>query len=52
MKDADVFYCSLYEYAIGFYILHKPKEIYDEYVKRIKSVRKELGLKQDDVFRE
>ncbi len=52
VKDADVFDCSLYENAKGFYILHKPKEIYDEYVKRIKSVRKELGLKQDDVFRE
>lgn len=52
VKDADVFDCSLYENAKGFYILHKPKELYDEYVKRIKGVRKELGLKEYDVFRE
>lgn len=52
VKDADVFDCSLYENSKGFYILHKPKELYEEYVKRIKGVRKELGLKEDDVFRE
>ena len=52
VKDADVFDCSLYENAKGFYILHKPKEIYNEYVKRIKTVRKELGLNEDQVFRE
>lgn len=52
VKDADVFDCSLYENAKGFYMLHKPKEIYEEYVKRIKNVRKELGLKEDEVFRE
>lgn len=52
VKDADVFDCSLYENAKGFYLLHKPKEIYEEYVKRIKGVRKELGLKEDEDFRE
>lgn len=52
VKDADVFDCSLYEGAQGFYILHKPKDIYEEYVKRIKNVRKELGLNPDDVFRQ
>jgi len=51
VKDADVFDCSLYQNAKGFYILHKPKDVYDEYVKRIKNVRIELGLKKDDVFR-
>lgn len=51
VKDADVFECSLYENAQGFYILHKPKDVYEEYVKRIKSVRKELGLIEDEVFR-
>lgn len=52
VKDADVFDCSLYENAKGFYILHKSKDVYDEYVKRIKIVRKELGLGQGEVFRE
>ncbi len=52
MKDVDAFDCSLYQNAKGFYILHKPKEIYDEYVKRIRSVRKELGLNEKEVFRE
>lgn len=52
VKDADVFDCSLYENAKGFYVLHKPKKIYDEYVKRIKAVRKELGLKEGEPFRE
>ncbi len=51
-KDADVFDCSLYQNAQGFYQLHKPKDIYDEYVKRIKNVRTELGLNPDDVFRQ
>ncbi len=50
-KDADAFDCSLYENAKGFYVLHRPKEIFEEYAKRIRSVRKELGLKEADVFR-
>ena len=52
VKDADVFDCSLYENAKGFYMLHKPKDIYEEYVKRIKNVRNELGLKEEEFFRE
>lgn len=51
VKDADVFECSLYKNAEGFYRLHKPTYIFEEYVKRIKKVRKELGLKEGDVFR-
>ena len=51
VKDADVFECSLYKNAEGFYKIHKPPYIYDEYVKRIKKVRNELGLKVEDVFR-
>jgi len=51
-KDADVFDCSLYEGAKGFYMLHKAKDVYEQYVNRIKKVRKELGLKEEEVFRE
>ncbi len=51
-KDADVFDCSLYENAQGFYLLHKPKDVYEEYVKRIRNVRKELGLNENEIFRE
>ncbi len=51
VKDADVFDCSLYENAEGFYTLHKPKEIYEEYVKRIRKVREELGLNREEFFR-
>ncbi len=50
-KDADVFECSLYQGAEGFYKLHKSEEIFSEYVKRIKNVRRELGLPQEDIFR-
>jgi len=52
VKDADVFDCSLYENAKGGYSLHKPKEIYEEYVKRTKEVRRELGLNEEEFFRE
>lgn len=51
IKDVDVLDCSLYENAKGFYSLHKSKGVYEEYVNRIKNVRKELGLKEDEVFR-
>jgi uncharacterized protein len=51
VKDADVFECSLYKNAEGFYSLHKPVSIFKAYVERIKLVRKELGLKVDSVFR-
>lgn len=51
VKDADVFDCSLYKNAEGFYKIHKPEHIFQEYVKRIKRVREELGLSIKEVFR-
>lgn len=51
VKDVDVFDCSLYKGAEGFYRIHKPEHIFKEYVNRIKRVRKELGLSIDQVFR-
>ncbi|MFH1181809.1 MAG: HD domain-containing protein [Candidatus Woesearchaeota archaeon] len=51
IKDVDVLDCSLYENSESFYILHKPKNIYDEYVRRAKKARKELGLDDTEVFR-
>lgn len=51
VKDVDVFDCSLYKNAEGFYRLHKPPQIFDEYVKRMKKIRKELGLNPEEVFR-
>ncbi|HSX19152.1 MAG TPA: HD domain-containing protein [Candidatus Saccharimonadales bacterium] len=51
VKDVDVFDCSLYKGAEGFYKIHKSDEIFKEYVKRIKAVRKELGLNPEEVFR-
>lgn len=50
-KDADVFECSLYQGAEGFYKLHKSEPIFAEYVKRIKNIRLELGLPQENIFR-
>lgn len=51
VKDVDVFDCSLYKNAEGFYRLHKPEPIFNEYVNRIKKVREELGLEPEEVFR-
>ena len=51
VKDTDVMDCSLYEGAEGFYKIHKPKEVYDEYVKRTKNVRNELGMQSQNIFR-
>lgn len=51
VKDADVFECSLYKGAEGSYRLHKPEKIFEQYVSRIKKVRRELGLSEKDVFR-
>lgn len=51
VKDVDVFDCSLYKGAEGFYKIHKPEHIFNEYVNRIKKVRKELGLPPEEVFR-
>lgn len=51
VKDVDVFDCSLYKNAEGFYRLHKSEDIFKEYVARIKKVREELGVKPEEVFR-
>lgn len=51
VKDVDVFDCSLYRGAEDYYRLHKPAEIVEEYAKRTKAVRHELGLPGDEVFR-
>ena len=51
VKDVDVFDCSLYKGAEGFYRLHKSEQVFNEYVNRIKNVRKELGLPTEEVFR-
>lgn len=51
VKDVDVFDCSLYKGAEGFYKLYKSEEVFNEYVNRIKKVRQELELKVEEVFR-
>jgi HD superfamily phosphodiesterase len=51
VKDVDVFDCSLYKGAENYYRIHKSPEMLEEYVKRVKAVRTELGLTPDDVFR-
>ncbi len=51
VKDADTFECSLYKNAEGFYRLHKAPDIFEEYVKRVKKVREELGLDPNQVWR-
>lgn len=50
VKDADVFDCSLYKNSEGAYRLHKPEDIFKEYVKRIKRVRAELNLPNEPIF--
>ncbi len=50
-KDADVFECSLYQGAEGFYKLHKSAAVFKEYIQRIKKVRQELGLPIREIFR-
>lgn len=52
VKDVDVFDCSLYKGAENYYRLHKPPEIVEEYTKRVKKVREELGLPEHEVFRQ
>ena len=44
IKDVDAFDCSLYKGAEGDYRINKSDQITEEYIKRIKKVRKELGL--------
>jgi|SRR5665213_1700534 len=51
VKDVDVFDCSLYRGSEGYYRLHKRETIVAEYVKRIRTVRKELNLPNEPVFR-
>lgn len=52
IKDVDVLDCSLYKGAEGDYRVNKTEIIINEYIKRIKSVRKEIGLNPDQVWRE
>lgn len=51
VKDVDVFDCSLYRGAEDYYRLHKPADIVEEYTKRARAVRDELGLPKEEVFR-
>ena len=51
VKDVDVFDCSLYKNAEGFYRIHKSAEIVKEYENRIRKVRLELNLPPEPVFR-
>lgn len=51
VKDVDVFDCSLYKGAEGFYKIHKSEDVFREYVNRIRKVREELGLPVDNIFR-
>ena len=52
VKDADVFDCSLYKNAGNYYRIHKSPKIVADYEKRIRTVRSELGLAEDPVFRD
>jgi hypothetical protein len=52
VKDVDVFDCSIYRGAEGYYRLHKPEPIFRQYYKRVKAIRKELGLPPEPVFRD
>lgn len=51
VKDADVFACSLYKNAESEYKRIKSPAIFEEYEKRVKKVRTELGLPDNPVFR-
>ncbi len=51
VKDVDVLDSSLYKNAEGFYRIHKQADIFEEYLKRIKKVRAELGLNPEEPFR-
>lgn len=44
VKDADVYDCSLYAGTHPYYKKHKPQEVYEQYLQRIKRVSKELNL--------
>lgn len=51
VKDVDVFDCSLYRGSGDYYHLHKPATIVQEYAKRTRAVREELGLPKGETFR-
>lgn len=51
IKDTDVFDCSLIENSIDEYKLTKSQSMVREYIKRVKKVRRELGLPTAPVFR-
>jgi uncharacterized protein len=51
IKDVDAYDCSLYQGSENYYKLHKTNVQYGSYVKRIKKVQNELGLKTNQVFR-
>ena len=51
VKDVDVLDSSLYRNAEGYYRIHKAPKIFEKYLKRIKSVRAELGLNPEKPFR-
>lgn len=51
IKDADVFDCSFYKNSEAEYKRTKNPDILIHYAKRIKNVRRELGLPEEPVFR-
>lgn len=51
IKDADVFACSLYKKAAAEYRRIKSPVLFEEYARRVKKVRQELGLPEKPVFR-
>ncbi len=51
VKDADVFDCSFYKDSEVSYRSSKSEKLFKHYVKRIKKVRRELGLPDKPIFR-
>ncbi len=51
VKDADVFNCSFYKNSEVEYRRIKTELLFQEYAKRIKKVRSELGLPGEPLFR-
>lgn len=50
VKDVDVLDCSLYKGGRAFYS-SKSQQIFKDYEKRLKNIRKELGLNPEKTFR-
>lgn len=50
VKDVDVLDCSLYKGGKAFYSSKSP-QIFKDYEKRLKNIRKELGLNPEKTFR-